>query len=84
MRMWTAATPSADCLFRVTAQAELGGLGSNGQVMSAPVTTRTTDASPTTSSTSNSGVNFTLGHLKQLLREPRRIEILGKEKVAHF
>src|SRR5258705_13838879 len=34
-----------------------GALGSNGQVMSAPATTRTTDASPTTSSTYYSGLN---------------------------
>jgi hypothetical protein len=30
------------------------------------------------------GVDLTLGHLKQLLREPRRIEILGQNKIAHF
>src|SRR5208283_2517499 len=30
------------------------------------------------------GVDLTLGHLKQLSREPRRIEILGQEKIAHF
>jgi hypothetical protein len=30
------------------------------------------------------GVDLTLGHLMQLSREPRRIEILGKEKIAHF
>jgi hypothetical protein len=29
-------------------------------------------------------VDFTLGHLKQLLREPRRIEILGQDKIPHF
>jgi hypothetical protein len=27
---------------------------------------------------------LTLGHLKQLSREPRRIEILGQDKLAHF
>src|SRR6266436_10212735 len=30
------------------------------------------------------GVDLTLGHLKQLSREPRRIEILGQNKLAHF
>jgi hypothetical protein len=30
------------------------------------------------------GVDLTLGHLKQLSREPRRIEILGQDKLAHF
>jgi hypothetical protein len=30
------------------------------------------------------GVDLTLGHLKQLSREPRRIEILGEDKLAHF
>src|SRR5258708_39422940 len=30
------------------------------------------------------GVDLTLGHFKQLSREPRRIEILGQEKVAQF
>jgi hypothetical protein len=30
------------------------------------------------------GVDLTLGHFKQLSREPRRIEILGQEKIAHF
>ena len=29
-------------------------------------------------------VDLTLGHLKQLSREPRRIEILGQDKLAHF
>jgi hypothetical protein len=30
------------------------------------------------------GVDLTLGHFKQLLRKPRRIEILGGEKIPHF
>ena len=30
------------------------------------------------------GVDLTPSHLKQLLREPRRIEILGKKKIPHF
>ena len=30
------------------------------------------------------GVDLTLGHLKQLSREPRRIEILGQNKLAHL
>jgi hypothetical protein len=29
-------------------------------------------------------VDLTLGHFEQLLREPRRIEILGQNKIAHF
>jgi hypothetical protein len=30
------------------------------------------------------GVDLTLGHMKQLSREPRRIEILGECKISHF
>jgi hypothetical protein len=30
------------------------------------------------------GVDLTLGHMKQLSREPRRIEILGRGNIAHF
>jgi hypothetical protein len=29
-------------------------------------------------------VDLTLGHLEQLLREPRRIEILCQQKIPHF
>ncbi len=30
------------------------------------------------------GVDLTLGHLKQLSREPRRVEILDQNNIAHF
>src|SRR5438132_12456332 len=30
------------------------------------------------------GVDLTLSHFKQLSGEPRRIEILGKQKITHF
>ena len=30
------------------------------------------------------GVDLTLGHFKQLSGEPRRIEILGQQKISHF
>jgi hypothetical protein len=59
MRVWTAAIPSTDNLFQLPASRTRGpgALGSNGQVMSAPATTRTTEASPTTPSTYYSGLN---------------------------
>jgi hypothetical protein len=59
MRVGSAAIPSTDNLFQLPASRTRGpgALGSNGQVTSAPATTRTTDASPTTSSTYYSGLN---------------------------